>query len=188
MNIGDFCMSIEEINKNLTRDFGYFDGYNPKFRLVWSEDQMEKRLSHFTPEGFALIHPEVIEVPKYRQWIDRQFVLEKISEVPEGHEELSVNKLSYEPIWTFRNHEYIPSYAACRFVVENLLTAMGHTGYKRYKDPEEGLSKEDKLQKREAELAAIQSELFGNETEVGDALAYKQGITVPSNYKKETIQ
>jgi len=34
-------------------------------------------------------------------------------------------------------------------------------------------------------VSKLQNELFGNETAVGDALAYKEGVSVPSNYKKE---
>ena len=45
--------------------------------------------------------------------------------------------------------------------------------FTRYKD--KNVSKEE----REAELKRVEDELFGNETDVGDHLAYGSGVVVP---------
>ena len=52
---------------------------------------------------------------------------------------------------------------------------------RKYVDDEKNTSKEG----REQKINELQGELFGNETDTGDALAYREGIVVPNNYKKD---
>src|SRR5262245_44425499 len=94
---------VKEFNKKLFEEFGYFSNGQPNYRLVWSEDQFEKRLSRHTREGFELLTPQIVEVPKYRQWIHERYLLEKLCIVPIDHEELTVAPLSYECLWVFQN-------------------------------------------------------------------------------------
>jgi hypothetical protein len=47
--------------------------------------------------------------------------------------------------------------------------------FTRYKD--KNISPEE----REAKLKKVEDQLFGNETEIGDHLAYGTGVTVPGN-------
>jgi hypothetical protein len=49
-------------------------------------------------------------------------------------------------------------------------------GQAKYKDPE--ADPVTGALERQARLDAVQESLFGNETDVGDALAYKTGVTV----------
>ena len=85
--------TLEIINKRLKDNYGETVD-RPNFRIVWSEDQFENRLTHFTDEGFELIHPEVRQLPKYKQWIHDKYVLERLTEVPIINEnELPSSKL-----------------------------------------------------------------------------------------------
>jgi hypothetical protein len=52
----------------------------------------------------------------------------------------------------------------------------------KYVDSEKNTTPEG----RDQRISEMQMELFGDETEVGDALRYKEGIVVPSNYNKVT--
>ena len=172
---------IEDINMKLERDFGRFEDGRPNFRLVWSSDVFEQRWTAFTSSGLELQRPEVRELPKYRNWCPERFVLERLLPVV-GETDL-VTKTSYEPAWIFqdRYQNYLPPfYEGCVFVIESLLETAGKKGgHAKYKDPE--VTEEA----RQARIQKVQDELFGNETIVGDHLAYGTGVVVPGN---DTIQ
>lgn len=173
---------IESINKQLVDLFG-IDSVTgrPIWRVVWSEEQFEKRLMNVTNEGFHLLIPEVREVPKYRQWIKERYVLERLTVIPEVNEnELPTEKLSYEPIWVFETQRGVylpPRLDAAKIVIDTVYAAMGKSSLAKYKETNEAPEEKD------IRLGKLQDELFGNETEVGDALAHNQAIIVPSNYK-----
>lgn len=170
---------LELINRRLKEWYGQTDDL-PHFRLVWSEDQMEKRLIDMSPEGFAYTNPRIEEVRKYN-YIFLRYVLEKLTVVPEFHTEL-IEKLSYEPIWTWEKTNeqkekiYVrPNLESCRFVIETVLEQMRlGDRYVRYKDPYS-----DPVEAREArlqELDDLQQELFGNETPITDSLSIREGV------------
>ena len=79
---------VDSINKQLVDHFGTdtITGL-AMWRVVFSEDQFEKRLGtydDFTPSGIYLrTVTEVREVPKYRQWIKRKYVLENLVLIPD---------------------------------------------------------------------------------------------------------
>lgn len=177
---------IETINRQLIDQFGLdtITG-RPMFRVVWSEDQFEKRLTNCTDEGLQLLYPEVRELPKYRQWIKEKYVLERLVLVPDvSLEELAGEKLSYEPLWVFEDRygNYLPPrFDAAKIVVDTVYAATGKQSLAKYKDEEN--TPEGKLKR----IAGIEQELFGNESSVGDALAHESGtIIVPRNYQKES--
>jgi hypothetical protein len=61
--------SIETINEQLRRAYGIDSiSSRPIYRVVWANDELEKRLMHFTDAGIQLLTPEIREVPKYAQW------------------------------------------------------------------------------------------------------------------------
>jgi hypothetical protein len=154
----------------------------PNWRVVWSEDHEKRCLTH-TKDGLELLKPEVRETKKY-QHIKERFVLERYTEI-NGESDL-VTQLSYEPIWTFEDRHGVylpPRYDACKLIIEQLLeNVRAAKNYTKYKDPDE--SPETQKQR----IDDMEYQLFGNETPVGDALAYGSGVSVPSSYKKETIQ
>lgn len=171
---------IQSINQQLIDLFGIdtISGL-PIWRIVFSEDQFEKRLMSYTDSGLQLIHPEVRLVPKYRQWIQERYVLEQLIIIPEiNTDELPSTKSTYEPIYIFETQlgeALPPKVQVAKFVIDSIYAAIGKSSLAKYID--DSIVEED--------VKKLQNELFGNETEVGDALAYGQGVVVPHNYKKE---
>jgi hypothetical protein len=99
-------------------------------------------------------------------------------------EELPTMKLSYEPVWAFRdeNNTFItPLWTATKFIVDTIYAALGKKSLAVYVDSEKNTTPEG----REQRISELQQELFGNETDEMDAVRYREGITVPSNYKKD---
>lgn len=171
---------VETINQRLADTFGIETDSNlPIWRIVWSEDQTEKRQSDYTETGVFLLTPRILEFKKY-PYIKERFILERLVLVPEFQQkELCGVKKSYEPLFTFENRkgEFLPpKWEVCEIVIDSVLAVQGKSSLAKYldnPDPE-----------RADEIKGIYEELFGNETDVTDALAYKEGVTVPSNYTK----
>lgn len=186
--------AIESINRQLVDLYG-IDTITGQaiWRVVWSEDQFEHRhgvYDDYSPAGIYLkTVKETRYVPKYRQWIKNKHVLERLVVIPEvSSGDLPATKLSYEPIYPFKTSsgKYLPPRLdAAQFIIETMLSAMGKSSLAKYKDPANGMTSEDYMEMKNHELSILQEELFGNETDTGDALAYGEAISVPSNYKKE---
>lgn len=173
--------SPERINEQLINFYG-IDTVTGQamWRVVWSEDQFEKRMTNFTDSGVELLTPEVRELPKYKQWVKEKWVLENLVVVPEhNREELAGIKTSYEPIYVFetdKGEAIFPSLNACQFIIKLIFAAKdpAFKGIAKYtEDPEEA----------NKQIAKLEQDLFGNETDVTDSLTYGQGVVVPSNYK-----
>lgn len=169
---------LRRLNAKLVDFFGRTENF-ANFRVVWSEDQLEKRLCYQTPEGFQLLQPEMRELPKYSQYIQNKYVLEGLTVVPEIQQKQLTTPLSYEPIWVFEKdgQAVYPSWGAVKFVLDTLKRQTESGSYTRHKDPME--DSEQYKHDRAVELAKLQEEMFGNESDVADALAYKEGIVVP---------
>ncbi len=168
--------SIESINKKLLEEFGTEFGSSPRFRIVFSEDEYEKRLTNCTDEGLELITPEVKLLPKYKQWIKEKYILERL--IPIVGETDLLTKVSYEPCWVFQSSKgsYLPPfYDGCKLVIDSLMEKTGHKGHVKYKD--KNTSKEERL----AEIQKVEDQLFGNETNLTDDLHYGSGVVVPAN-------
>lgn len=165
---------IKEINKQLIDHFGIAtDSKEPIFRVVWSEDQYEKRLTKFTPEGIELLYSQVILLPKY-PWLKNQWILERLEIVPEFQQiELAGQKISYEPKWAFKEG-VVPVFWACKLVVDTLYAALGKSSMAKYVDEEA----KNPIEMQEKRIKAIEEELFGDEsmllgrTVTGEAVAY----------------
>ena len=165
--------SIESINEKLAAEFGLEFNSEPRFRVVFSDDQFEKRWTKFTDEGFELIHPEVRLLPKYKQHIRAKFILERLIPII-GETDLTTN-ISYEPAWVFQDKDgnYLPPwFEGCRYVIDAIYSQIARAGtFKRYTDPLE--SPEERMRRVEQ----MERELFGNETDVSDALTYGDAVT-----------
>jgi hypothetical protein len=171
--------SVSEINRQLVDLFGIdtITGM-PIFRVVWSNDQLEKRLVDTTDTGIILLNPEVRQVPKYKQWIIDKYVLERLVLIPDVNKsELPSQKLSYEPLWVFMNEkgEALPPVLwACKFVIDTVYAAMGKKSLRKYVDAEE----QNPVEEREKRIATLTEELFGDEsgllgtTITGETVAY----------------
>lgn len=177
--------SIETLNQRLIDFYGNDSNTGkPIFRIVWANDQTEQRLVDTIDGYIQLLFPEVREVKKYPYMKDL-YVLERLVVVPEVNEkELPVSKLSYEPVWAYCNakREPVPPiWQATKFIVDTIYAALGKQSLAKYVDDEKNTTKEGRQQR----IDDLQKELFGNETSAGDALRYREGITVPENYEKE---
>lgn len=186
---------IETLNKRLSDTYGTdtITG-RPIYRIVWSEDQFEKRLSKFSPAGIETLEPQVYEFPKYKQWTHGpKFILERLAYVPiEDNNELkqmTVNKISYEPLWVFMDNQFNalpPKWEVCQIVIDTVHAAIHRTGDLAKYAKDEGWDA-GTLERQQERVSKLQEELFGNETLVGDALAHKEGVIVPRNFEKEKV-
>jgi len=175
---------VETINQRLIDHYGkdIVTG-NPNFRIVFSDDQFEKRWVEHSREGFQLLNKRVEERPKYRQYIQSKYLIERLTIVPEFVETDLLEKVSYEPLWVFEDrygNPLPPKWEVCEIVIDQVhRAAAGAVGKKV--DEESKLMSDPKIapEVRLARIKRIEEELFGNETPVGDALAIKTGIVVP---------
>lgn len=173
--------SIESLNKQLADLFGIdTSSSNPIWRISWAEDQREKRLTKFSPTGIEYLYPMPIELPKYSH-IKGRYILEKLEIIPLQHqEELCGVKVSYECKWVFENEKvgYLPPRLDVAQLVIHTLNYAQHSN-------KSGLAKyvENVDEEKRKDFQRIWDELFGNETDVTDALRYREGVTVPSNYE-----
>ena len=180
IKISDEDLAI--INQRLIDRYGRYNTNQPFFRLVWANDQYEKRWMTHTDEGMELIHKEVREVPKYWDKRDR-YVLEGLQEIPPGAITDLTRNTSYEPMWTFQGSDgnyLLPRWDAIIIILESVkrMQEFGQV-YTRYQEP----SAEEVKEIYRQEVDKMEKELFGNETLVGDSLAYGGGVTVPNNYQ-----
>lgn len=175
-------MTKDQLNQKLIDEYGYYKASeSPNWRLVWSEDEMEQRFGTFedrTASGLFIRRvTEVRNVPKYKQWIRNKYILERI--MPNmGNKEI-LTKLTYEPVQAFENPENAPpSWDAIKFTVELVFkrakAAMGYA----HKEP----SFEEQQHLDKVRIDKIKNEIYGDTSDVADALAYREGIVVPRNY------
>ena len=176
--------TIETLNQRLIDYFGIdTESSNPIWRLTWSTDEMEIQLLPYTKEGLELPYPVAREVKKYPFQQD-QWVLERLVLVPKMHEEMVVKK-SYEPMWIF-DKGLPPKWEPIQHIVNCVYLALGKepSRHAEYQHPDAGLDTKTLVEKEHARIKQVQEDLFGNETDTGDALAYGSGVSVPSNYKE----
>lgn len=168
---------IEIMNMWLERDYGYFEATRPLFKIVWSEDQFEKRIVNHSPEGFELLTPMVDERPKYKQWIHNKYILERCIPVPKIAD--LVEKFSYEPVWVFEDKDgnsLPPNYDVCKIVIASIHAASAKAIGAKYLDPR---TRPDFKEEEVVRLARLQEELFGNETDLTDSLAAGSAVFIP---------
>ena len=178
MAIAEVTPEIQRINQSLADSYGIDTvSGEPMWRVVFSDDQYEKRLSTHSEKGIEFIQPQVLELPKYR-WVNHKWILENLVIVPEYQQrELAGVKTSYECIFVFHDKDgkpLPPRYDVAQFVINLIEIAKGATpNVAKYTEDPEKASKE---------LAEMEEYLHGNETDIGDALMFGTGVSVPSNY------
>jgi hypothetical protein len=164
---------VEELNKRLVDYYGVAWNGMPIYRIVWSDDQFEMRLTEHDGKGVRLLFPEVRELPKYRHYIQNKYILEKLVELNDAAQNELKKKISYEPLWVYCDKEdnaLPPHWIVTQFVIDNVNAAMGQGSLAKYVD------KSESMEEKQARVAKIEEELFGNETDVTDALAYGDGV------------
>lgn len=168
--------AISAINKRLLDHYGRFEDGRANWRVVWSDDQLEKRWVTSTDEGFLLSSPMIAEVPKY-SYIQHRYILERLVPVADFMGSELVDKTSYEPIWTFQDNEgnaLPPIWETVFLLVRQVQENMGNAGHNApYKAPYGMGNTLDEVKMR---VEKLQEQLFGNETKIGDALAYDTAV------------
>jgi hypothetical protein len=182
---------IETINQFLRDNYGIdTDDSLPIFRVVWSEDQYEKRETKYTDTGIELLTAEIREVPKY-SYLKDVYILERRVLVPEQNQkELAGLQKSYEPLWNFKQEDGTPippTIQGCKFVIDAVYAALGKKSLSKYKDPMEGLTAGEVYELNKQRIDKIQEELFGEESSLGGETHNASGsaIIVPENYSKK---
>lgn len=182
---------LETINQHLADNYGIdTDDSNPIFRVIFSDEQFEKRETKYTDSGIELLTPEVRLLPKY-PWVDGAYILERRVLVPEMNlRELAAIKKSYEPLWVFigaNGFPVPPTIIGCKFVIDALYAALGKKSMAKYKDDTAPIgSPEEQYEANKTEIDKIQNELFGDESGLGQETINASGsaIIVPSSYKE----
>jgi hypothetical protein len=161
------------------------------YRVVWSDDQFEKRLTDHSDGGILLLRPEVRLLPKYKQWIQQRYILEHLVAVPMINEhELPTAKVSYEIIWNFEDKDgnfLPPNLEACKFIINTMQAAMarhkeGRNALVKYVDDE--YSQEASLDAKEKRIAEITEYLFGEQSALGGTTKTGETIIVPRTFEK----
>lgn len=171
--------AVQEINRQLIEEYGIdSDGGEAIWRVSWSNDQYEKRLTDHTEKGVALIHPEVRNMPKY-PWIKDRWILERLVLVPDINvRDIPENKKSYECMWKFENayteEALPPNFTVAKFVADTVYAALGKSSLAKYVDEEA----KNPIESREKRINQLTEELFGDESSLlgrtitGEAVAY----------------
>lgn len=172
---------IESINSQLRDSFGIdtLSGL-PIWRVVWSEDPLEKRRMEVTETGVTLLYPEVREVKKYFDFTKDRFILEQLVLVPETNAaDLPTSRISYEPMWIFETDKFVylpPRFDACQLIIDTVYAAKGKDTLNKYKDPEFGKDSQELLHMKRARVDKIQEELFGAESGLGGSIVHGEGV------------
>lgn len=169
---------VQELNHQLIDHFGIdTDTGNAIWRVSWSWDQFENRVSKYTPGGIELLHPIVQHLRKYQHIDPKCWILERLVLIPEVHkQEIPENTKSYECMYAFEEATpFPPSFEACKFVVDVVYAATGKESLgAKYTNPEDANPMEARLER----VQKIENELFGDEsmllgrTITGEAVAY----------------
>jgi len=169
---------ITTINNQLREEFGIdTESTDPIWRISWSNDQFEHRLTDRTPEGLVMLSPQLSILPKYQHVRDR-WILERLVIVPDFQAfELGGKKVSYECVWKFegrRKEPVPPMFPACQFIINLIFAAQGHRPMPKYIDPEST----EPIEEQKKRIDNLVEELFGDEsnllgmTVTGEAVAY----------------
>lgn len=189
---------VESINASLENLFGIdtITG-KPIFRVVWSDDQFENRKTKYTDDGIELLHAEVRYLPKYKQYIQSKYILERLVLVPDVNAaELPTQRQSYEPLWVFQTDKgdaLAPNLEVCKFVIDTLYAAIGKRPLEKIaeaKNPDDAnapiRSKMEHYEHNKAKIDKLQNEMFGNESALGGQTVNESGDTIiVPGYSKE---
>ena len=92
--------SIPHISEYLnSKDKNIFN--EPVYRLVWSDEQTEKRKGYFDGSNYHSIR----EMPKYN-YIQERWILEKWFP-PINNDSIDTSRGTYEPVWVFEDKNNI---------------------------------------------------------------------------------
>ena len=172
---------INAINERLLNLYGKHEEFNlPRFRIVNSDTQLEKRFGTFQVfSGDIYLREEtgIRLVPKY-SWLENQIVVERLE--PNVHKDVYEGEFTYECLYAFPVG-LPPKYEFIEIVVKKALeilpidTAEIPRSRKQMEDEHK-----DHLRKESARMLNAM-----DRTATQSLIAEGAGITVPNNYIKE---
>lgn len=117
--------NVTLINKKLKELYGTALDRTPKYRVVWSEDLIEKRIGRidkYTANGIYLGSEDGIHEVKKYSYIKDRYILETYDPAFKANQELARSD-GYEPIFVFdKRGEYLKPYLwACEFIINAIL-------------------------------------------------------------------
>lgn len=171
---GSHSFEVREINESLLNLFGrHLTSDRQVFRLVWANDQTERRFGTFNVfAGDLFLREEtgVRTVSKYPQY-ENQYIVEKLHE--NLHQDVMEGSHSYEPIFTFPIG-LPPKFEAVEKVVRTIL---GHiAGAPIPKTEKEALYQDNELKKQEVKEARHQLDEISSPSEI--QLAFEAGDAI----------
>jgi hypothetical protein len=176
----------EQINELLKGHFGIDTITSlPIWRVSWAPDHYEKRYGTWEDYGAGGIFlrrvTEMREVPKYPH-LPQHYIFERLVIVPpEQSRELCRAVISYEPIhpfWDSNTDPLPPNWEVCKFIVDTIYAAMGKSSLRKYVDPD--ADGNNGLDAQKERLKKIMDGLYGNHTDVSDALGEGSGVFIDS--------
>jgi hypothetical protein len=170
---------VRNINKWLKNNYGKDLLSRPIFRLVWSEDEIEKRAGTFEDYYVPIYMGAfrgVREVKKYANPIYKErYILEKLIFGIDNKEIWgdTVRDGIYEPIWVFRGPGdtfQMPTYKTVAFVLRMLLGEKERRNQKMEDSDDESAMAQ--------EIADCQEVLGGSGGDIASHLRTRSGVTV----------
>jgi len=175
---------IKRINKEIVNKYGTVIDGRPRFRVSWTNDQVEKRRGTFSDwYGHILIRTvtEVRECLKYPapyerdRWVLESLIFqpfEDIMDSPNGH---------YEPLYLFRTKDYKfqkPIWKAVDFLINSVLYGVKRTISDRIEEDRKAFAQE---------VQFFKDYMDNKAPYIATMLREGHAITVPSNYEKQNV-
>lgn len=139
------------INATLERLYGKHPIVNnANFRLVFSDEQFEKRSgekSVYCGELYLRKEDGIHEVPKY-SYLDAQWVVERL--IANHHQDVFEGNYTYEPVYAFPSNMPMPPWKAIEFLIKRLFVV---DGVKRTATASEAKMEEEEKMKKAKEHA-----------------------------------
>lgn len=168
--------TLEVLNKRLKDNFGLFEDGRPNWRLVWSTEELENRLSYFTKDGFELLTP-IMQLQKKYPFSQDRYILEHLVPVSQTNIKDLTTKTSYEPLWTFQDENDNPTqpfWDVIELLIKQVQINMLAAGKQPIQKAPYGFGNTAEECKFRAEQLA--KELFGNDSKIGDSLAMDTAV------------
>jgi len=164
---------IKVINSKLKSKFGFCEGHI-KFRIVWSDAELEHRKIDFV-NGIHLLFPEIRIVPKY-PYSKERFILERWTPFEHDTDIATAENGSYEPVWvwqTAKGEAIRPIYNAVYLVCN--VAEHGNPGGRRAGDAksEDEAALVREIESFEQMLEEEQTHNYGNQSDAFVAPVFK---------------